>query len=45
MVWVRKDFQRPSSPTPCNDQEHLELDQVALSIEGIYILWGISALL
>jgi len=31
MVWVGRDLQRSSSPTPCHGQGHLPLDQVAQS--------------
>jgi len=47
-VWVGRDLERPSSPTPCHEQGHLPPDQVAQSsiqpslecFQG----WGISRL-
>ena len=34
MLWVGRDLQTPSSPTPCHEQAHLPLDQVAQSLSN-----------
>jgi len=31
IIWVERDLSRSSSPNPCNEQGHLQLDKVAQS--------------
>ena len=48
MFWVGRDFERSSSPNPCSEQGHLQLDQVAQSPvqPGLecFQVWGLHSL-